>query len=134
MHVAMKIAAVALGGAVGAVARYGIAVACESFHLFPWGTLIANAVGCLLIGAVMWVAWGRADEAGEWAMSEGWRLFLAVGLLGALTTFSTFAYEAFQMLGYEGQSSRGVFYIAVSVLIGLITVVMGWNAAKFVLA
>ena len=130
----MKITAVALGGAVGAVARYGIAVACESLHLFPWGTLIANAIGCLLIGGVMWVAWGRADEAGEWAMAEGWRLFLAVGLLGSLTTFSTFAYEAYRMLGYEDQPSRAVFYIAVSVLIGLVAVAGGWQAAKLVLA
>ena len=78
--------AVAVGGAIGATARYLIAVRLYSqFGLdFPWGTLGVNVLGCLLLGVVI----GLVEERG--AFSAETRSFLTIGLLGGFTTFSAF--------------------------------------------
>ena len=127
----IKILAVALGGALGAVARYGISQLAERYQgLFPIGTLAANAIGCLAIGVVMWFAFGRPDASPESTpMSEGWRLFLAVGLLGSLTTFSTFAYESMGLV-QEGETKEAFAYVAASLAIGIGAVALGWVAAR----
>jgi CrcB protein len=80
-------AAIAMGAALGAWARWGLASALNGrLALFPLGTLAANLIGGFLIGVAM--AWfGR----GGW--SEELRLFVVTGFLGALTTFSTFSAE-----------------------------------------
>ncbi len=87
MKPGMEILAVASGGACGALARYGISLfthwAIKS--QFPWGTLAANVIGCLLIGMVLG---GEHDQRSEWL-----RVGFGVGFLGALTTFSTFGGE-----------------------------------------
>ncbi len=81
--------AVALGGALGSVARYGAGVALGRAlgASFPWGTLAVNVLGCLLIGAVL----HAADERG--GISPATRLFVATGFLGGFTTFSAFGLE-----------------------------------------
>jgi len=94
---------VALGGALGSVARYGVGVAVARLWgvQFPWGTLLVNALGGLAIGAL------AARGVGP---SEGARLFLGVGLLGGFTTFSTFSLETVRLL----QQSPGLALIYVS--------------------
>jgi fluoride exporter len=84
-----EILAVALGGVVGAVARYLVYVAAG--HLlgtgFPYGTLIVNAVGSFAMGVLV------ETMALVWSTSTEMRLFLTTGILGAFTTFSTFSLD-----------------------------------------
>lgn len=81
--------AVAGGGAIGAVARYGVSRA--SVHMlgpnFPWGTLFANVFGSFVMGLL--IVWLTKHEPQNAAL----RAFLTVGLLGAFTTFSTFSLD-----------------------------------------
>ena len=80
--------AVGAGGFAGSVLRYGLGLAGQRFSVtFPHGTLWANLLGCLLLGAVMALA------AETEILSPAARLFWATGLCGGFTTMSTFIYE-----------------------------------------
>lgn len=96
----MTLAYVALGGALGALARYGISgwVYDRMGENFPWGTLAVNLVGCLALGLV--IRWLQVS-----AVAPEVRPFLTIGVLGAFTTFSTFSYETVALL-QEGQWLR----------------------------
>ena len=88
-----QLLSVGFGGALGAMCRFGIsyAIAQRSASLFPWGTLAANVAGCFLLGALY--------EAGSWiAIDPELRFTIAVGFLGALTTFSTFTLETLNLV------------------------------------
>ncbi|MCY4192665.1 MAG: fluoride efflux transporter CrcB, partial [Rhodospirillaceae bacterium] len=82
--------AVALGGAIGAVARYGVGVWTGRVlgHGFPWATILVNVTGSLILGLLISYMALRTQFPAEW------RAFLAVGVLGAFTTFSTFSLDA----------------------------------------
>lgn len=82
---------VALGGAVGAVCRYGVAELAKNWfgEGFPVGTLIVNVVGCFLLGLIA----GASREA----LPQFAHPTLAIGFLGALTTFSTFGVETVRL-------------------------------------
>lgn len=90
--------AVALGGSLGAVARYGVVIFAQNFWglRFPYGTLIVNTVGSFLAGFFVAILVGR--YSGE----EYLRLFFFTGFLGAFTTFSSFAAES-MLLFEQGQ-------------------------------
>ncbi|MEX0684193.1 MAG: fluoride efflux transporter CrcB [Dehalococcoidia bacterium] len=109
----MTILAVAAGGALGAVARYLLAVRLYSqFGIgFPWGTLGVNVLGSLLLGIVL----ALVEERG--AFTPQTRTFITVGFLGGMTTFSTFIYESWTFMR-EGDPLRmtayGVISLAVS--------------------
>lgn len=113
---------IGLGGALGAMGRYGVYTAMkpESGQLFPKHTLIANLVGCLLIGVMFRIPW----KGHEWA----WQL-LVIGLLGGFTTFSSFGLESFQLIK-AGKPGIAITYILLSTLGGLLCVVMGYGLAK----
>lgn len=85
---------VMIGGAIGAGFRYHLSrVALEQMgHAFPWGTLIANLLGGLLMGVLA----GEAIRGG--AVQQPLLLFLGVGVLGGFTTFSAFSLEVVQMI------------------------------------
>ena len=106
---------VALGGALGAVARYGVALAGLRWGGpgLPWGTWGANALGCLLIGLALPLV--RHDDA---------RLAGVVGFLGAFTTFSTYSADTV-LLWETGRRGLAVANAAGSVLVGLTFVVLG---------
>src|SRR5262245_56604702 len=89
---------VALAGAVGTLARYGLAtlVLRVCGEAFPWGTLVVNVLGCFLFGFV-WVL-----GAEKFIIDPDMRTTLLTGFMGAFTTFSTFAFETGQQLR-EGQ-------------------------------
>jgi len=80
---------IGMGGFIGSVARYGTYLLALRFfgEGFPWGTLIANITGSLLIGVIYGVVGKNAD------LNQQVVLFLVTGILGGYTTFSTFAYE-----------------------------------------
>lgn len=90
----VRLVAVALGGAAGAVARYALSgwvSAATRSSPFPYGTLSVNVVGAALLGLIM-----GATTSGRLMLSPAWRAFMTIGLLGAFTTFSTFGYETVQ--------------------------------------
>lgn len=90
----LKTCLVFVGGGLGATARYwlgGWVQDRSGSTAFPYGTLAVNATGSLLIGVVLALVL-RQD------LSLGWRLFLAVGVLGGFTTFSSFAYETVALI------------------------------------
>lgn len=91
----------------------------------PWGTFVVNVVGSFLLGFSF-----RYLEAV--AVSPEFRILIAVGFLGAFTTFSTFSYETVALL-QEGAWARGAAYAGGSVLLGLAGVVAGLALAGFVL-
>ena len=119
----MTLAYVALGGALGALARYGISgwVYDRMGESFPWGTLMVNLVGCLVLGVA--VRWLQVTS-----VAPGVRPFLMIGLLGAFTTFSTFSYETVALL-QEGQWLRASLYVGGSVALGLIAMLAGMALA-----
>lgn len=117
MDVVSRILAIGSGAFIGANARYwfGGWLQDRLGAAFPWGTLLVNISGSLVIGLVM----GLALEQ-NWAL--GWRLFLVVGVLGGYTTFSAFAYETVKLLS-EGSFGPALGYMAGS--LGL-TVLGAW--------
>lgn len=115
-----------IGGGLGAVLRYIITTqaAARLSGLFPWGTLIVNAVGSLLMGFIIGVLINRAYSLGESA-----RLLLAVGFLGGFTTFSSFSMETMTLI--KGDSVLlAVLNIGANTLFGLIAAWLGLYLAK----
>ena len=121
----LKLVVIGLGGFIGAVARYGISGLVHRYAnpSFPYGTLAVNVLGCLLIGGLMYFVEMRQ------AISPHARLFLMVGLLGSLTTFSTVGYETFDFLR-TGDYRMAMVNIASNILIGVTAVVIGWMIVK----
>ena len=104
---------VGIGGALGSMARYGITLLTSYLTIASEiGTLTANALGSLLIGAII-------------ALSKGdWHLLLAVGFCGGFTTFSTFSAQALQLL-QSGHRLLGIIYILCSVVVCIIMTYIG---------
>lgn len=115
----------ALAGAAGTLARYGLAAAVLKWRGpgFPWGTLAVNALGCLLFGFFT----SLADERG--AISPETRLVLTTGFLGAFTTFSTFAFETVQ-LGRAEQPLQALLNVAAQMVLGLALAIGGSALAR----
>ena len=99
----IRLALVALGGALGSVLRYLVTMAAVTWMgpTFPWGTLAVNLVGSFLIGLVQSLA------VESLVISEEARLFLATGVMGGLTTYSAFSYETVR-LAETGAWTRGL--------------------------
>lgn len=83
-----------IAGALGTLARYGLVSFVQRHHesSFPWGTLFVNLLGCFLFGLIF----SLAEE--RFLISSQMRLILLIGVMGAFTTFSTYAFETSQML------------------------------------
>ena len=112
--------AVAVGAALGANLRYLIStwVAQRVGSGFPYGTLLINVTGCLVIGIVLTLA------ATKFTLSEPLRLLIVTGILGGYTTFSSFGYEAFALIG-SGNIEEAVLYMTSSLILGLGAVFLG---------
>lgn len=109
------IAVVAIGGALGAVARYGVNLGAVHVmgHGFPWGTLIVNVVGSFLMGILI----AKFAQMGH--ISAELRHLCATGFLGAFTTFSTFSLD-FVTLWERGAFIQAGGYMAVSVVLSIL--------------
>ncbi len=118
---------VGTGGFVGSVLRYLVQVFMEKglMSTFPWGTFVANIAGSFIIGIVYALA-----EKGNLMNSE-WRLFLAVGICGGFTTFSSFAYNNMMMLK-EGVYGQFFLNVGGSLFLGIMAVYLGMLAVRFV--
>lgn len=116
--------AVGVGGFVGAIGRFALAVSLRTDDplAMPWGTLSANLIGCLAIGLAMgWFERTAVDPV----LAAG----LTTGLLGAFTTFATFGFETTRLMR-GGQVGLALGYVAVSLLAGFALVLFGqWLAA-----
>jgi len=109
-----RVLAIALAGAFGAVARYGLSGLVQRFAgpRFPLGTLAVNVLGCFLLGLLATLSLER------WSISPTTRAALLIGFLGAFTTFSTFSYETLALIR-EGAAWRAVLNIVLSVMVCL---------------
>ena len=107
-----QVLAIAAGGALGALMRYWVSTGIYSLigRGFPWGTLVVNVLGSLLMGVLYVWLMERVSQSVEW------RAFLLIGLLGAFTTFSTFSIETLNLLE-AGQHIRAVLNAVVSVVL-----------------
>lgn len=119
-----NILVIAIGAALGANLRYAMTLwAARQFGTtFPYGTLLVNLLGCLLIGALLQLAATRLP------LSEQARLLLVTGLLGGFTTFSSFGHEAYGLI-VAGSWGAAALYVAASVILGLAAVFGGVGLA-----
>jgi fluoride exporter len=118
---------VAIGGLLGSVARYlvAITVSRQFASTFPYGTMGINITGCFLIG--VFYALGEKGNI----LTPEWRLFLTTGICGGFTTFSTFSYESMNLLR-EGEWMYLSLYVLGSNIIGLGGTFLGTAIIKFI--
>lgn len=119
---------VAAGGMVGAVLRYLVNIAATKLagHGFPLGTMIVNIAGSFAMGALV------AAMALSWNASQEMRLFLAVGLLGSFTTFSTFSLDVYTLFERQAYGSL-LLYTLGSFCLSLGGLVLGLAIVRRVL-
>jgi len=117
--------AIALGGSLGAISRYWVSTATYSWlgNNFPYGTLMVNVTGSLLMGFLTVVLVQRFD------VSDEVRLGLIVGFLGSFTTFSTFSMDTIHWLE-SGEVVKSLAYILVSVFACVLGAWAGLISAK----
>jgi CrcB protein len=117
---------IALGGALGALARYGVD---EWFErrggLFPWGIFVVNVSGAFLIGFLVEVMEPRFEDA-AWV-----RTMVVTGFLGAYTTFSTFTLDTYRLLE-AGDNGTALLNAVGSVVAGLVAVWLGLKLGRAV--
>ena len=119
-----NILVVGAGSFIGGTGRYLVSLAMKGVGKgFPWGTVLVNLLGCLLIGLI----WGFFSRTTS--QDNTWFLFLSVGVCGGFTTFSTFSKEALTMLQC-GNHWDFMAYIGISVIAGLALVALGYALVK----
>ena len=120
----LTLLAIAVGGAVGAWARLGLADLMPTEPgRWPWGTFAANIVGCLLLG----YAGTRLME--RLPPSTYRRPFVGTGVCGGLTTFSTFQLEVVE-LGRDGHVALGATYLVASIAAGLVALALASGVVR----
>lgn len=124
-----RILVIGAGGFVGAIARHVLAglVQHRAGVYFPTGTLAVNAIGCALMGALLAVIEERQ------VLGPDARAFLAVGILGSFTTFSTFGYETMELLRV-GSTRLAVVNVTANVFVGLVALWAGRTLARALVA
>jgi len=116
----LRLLLIAVFGAVGTLARYGLQglVQVRVGSTFPWGTLFINLTGCFFLGLIGQMMLNRMMVSSEL------RVAIAVGFFGGYTTFSSFGWEAAKMLE-AGEWLRSMTYVAASMVLGLLLSVAG---------
>lgn len=119
-----KFVLIGLGGVIGALLRYLLGTQIHIWSKttsFPYGTLLVNLSGCFAIGLIFFLLAGRAPLGNA-------SLFLITGILGAYTTFSSFALDVFSMV-QAGEAGKAILYLALTNGLGLAAVWLGRLAA-----
>jgi CrcB protein len=121
----LKIFLIALFGAIGTLARYGLqgVVQIRMGGTFPYGTLLVNLSGCFLLGLIGQLTMNRI------LISPDMRMAIAVGFFGGFTTFSSFGWETAKMLE-AGEWLRASTYVGASVIAGLLLSAAGIRLAN----
>jgi CrcB protein len=121
------IIAVAIGGAIGSVARYLVGIGSgKLFGLaFPWGTLIINIAGSFLIGVFV------ESFALKWDLPQVARVFLTVGICGGFTTFSTFSLDSYLLMD-RGELWPALAYMWGSVILSIAGLFAGLHLIRAV--
>lgn len=120
----MKVLLLLAGGAIGTLARYGLAGFTHKVYpgTFPMGTLVVNLLGSLVIGFL----WGISESRN---ISPNYRSFVFIGLLGGFTTFSTYALETLNLLR-ENEVRQALTNMVATNVLGLVLVLAGFLMAK----
>lgn len=112
---------VAIGSALGGIARYGVTRLTANFSgTFPWSTMAVNIIGCFFMGLVGTLA----ASSGRLAVPGGLRLFLMVGICGGFTTFSSFSLDSFVM-ARNGEWFKAAANVTLSIGLCLLSVAWG---------
>ena len=121
----MQLLLVAIFGAVGTLARYGLQglVHLRAGGAFPYGTLLVNLTGCFFLGLIGQFTMNRM------VLPADWRVAITVGFFGGYTTFSSFGWETAKMLE-DGDWLGAAAYVGASVLAGLLLSVAGIRLAN----
>jgi CrcB protein len=115
------------GGAIGSLARYGLAMVVGTLAGpgFPWGTVLINILGSFAIG---WFG-GATGPAGRYVVPEAMRAFVMVGLCGGFTTFSSFSLQTMELLR-SGYTGRAVANVLASVTLCLLATTLGLRLSQ----
>lgn len=119
------ILAIGLGSFIGGIARYLITLLIQNKFIstFPFGTMGVNIIGCFLIGVI----YGLSERGN---LNVEWRIFLATGIMGGFTTFSSFSNETVGMLR-DAQYWQAFSYIGFSVIVGIASTFGGISLIKY---
>jgi len=123
-----KILLVGMGGFLGAIFRYALSGFVYRFFekpFFPYGTLVVNVIGCLLIGFLGGISENRQ------IFSPEIRLFVFIGVLGSFTTFSTFGFELFSF-ARDGQMLAAALNLVLHLILGLTAVWIGYILSRLI--
>jgi len=117
---------IALGGAIGSVARFWVAEAISTYFTtdFPWGTIVANISGCFAIGVI-----AALTGDGRTVAALQTRQFLMIGVLGGYTTFSSFSLQTL-LLAQNGEWLRAAANVGLSLVACLVAVWLGHTLAS----
>lgn len=124
----LKLLLVGSGGFLGSISRYVLSGAVYRIlgnPNFPWGTLVVNVVGCLLIGFL-----GGLAESRQMFTQEA-RLLIFIGFLGGFTTFSTFGYEVMSFARH-GEMLSSLWNVLLHVALGLSAAWLGYHLSKLI--
>ena len=121
-----EVLGVALGGAAGSLLRYGVSLLLETHPKapFPFAILLVNVAGCFLIGLL-------SQAAQSYPVPEWLRITLATGVLGGLTTFSTFGLDTYR-LAFTGEWLLSLANVAANLLLGLVAIGAGMMLVRAV--
>ena len=123
-----KLMLIGLGGFVGAISRYAVGGVVQNLTrsiAFPYGTIAVNVIGCFLIGGLAYMAEVRS------LFTANTRLFLFIGVLGAFTTFSTFANETLELLRVNKQG-LALLNVVLHFLLCIFAVIAGRYASALI--
>jgi len=122
----LNILAIFIGGGLGSLSRYGIAVLLKAYSIdFPFATLSVNIIGSLILGFAVALFWNKAP------MHDTLKLAITVGFCGGLTTFSTFSWETFDLIK-NGEFLLAFLYTVISVIVCLLAISLGAFLSKYV--
>lgn len=122
----LNILAIFIGGGLGSLTRYGIAIWMKSASLnFPIATLTVNIIGSFILGFAAAIFWKNTN------FHDGLKLAITVGFCGGLTTFSTFSWETFDLIK-NGETLLACIYAILSVLVCIVAISFGAFLSKYV--